>query len=144
MKAKKVVPGWVFYVESERKHDPQKVGKWMFFFNRNEVEKVDEICKNAIERDIVASCKYTDVNTLTFKNDGVCCFYLHYDDEDSHKKVITYFLENNLISKTKTGKLYNISFKKDAQTRAGEYGDDFSSEIKLEQFISLYTGEWIK
>lgn len=141
---KRNIFGWVYYFNKEEKHDPQKVGKWMFFFNKNEVEKVDEICKKAVEEEVVSTCKYTDVNTLSFKRDGVCCFYLHYDDEVAHKKVIKYFLEKNLIQKTKTGKLYNISFKKDTQTRASEYGDDFSSEIKLEQFINLYTGEWIK
>lgn len=47
-----------------------------------------------------------------------------------------------MIQKTKTGKLYTISFKHDDQTRAGEYGEMFQSEIKLEQFLDLYTGEW--
>ena len=51
-------------------------------------------------------------------------------------------MENNLIQKTKAGKLFNISFKLDDQTRAGEYGADFKSEIKLADFIDLYTGEW--
>ena len=53
-----------------------------------------------------------------------------------------FMLENNLIQKTKAGKLFNISFKLDDQTRAGEYGADFKSEIKLADFIDLYTGEW--
>ena len=61
---------------------------------------------------------------------------------ESHKKVIQFFLDNDMIQKTKTGKLYNISFKLDDQTRAGEYGEMFQSEIKLEQFLDLYTGEW--
>lgn len=38
--------------------------------------------------------------------------------------------------------LYNISFKLDDQTRAGEYGEMFQIEIKWEQFLGLYTGEW--
>ena len=41
------------------------------------------------------------------------------------------------------GKLYNISFKHDTQTLAGEYGDDYHSDIKLEEFVNLETGEWI-
>jgi hypothetical protein len=40
-------------------------------------------------------------------------------------------------------RFYNISFKYDDQTRAGEYGEDFKGEIKLERFINLDTGEWI-
>ena len=39
-------------------------------------------------------------------------------------------------------RLYNISLQLDDQTRAGEYGEMFQSEIKLEQFLDLYTGEW--
>ena len=38
--------------------------------------------------------------------------------------------------------LYNISFKYDNQTRAGEYGSDFTGEIKLEHFVDLKTGKF--
>ena len=55
-----------------------------------------------------------------------------------------FMMDNELILKTKTGRLYNISFKFDDQTRAGEYGADFKGVIKLAQFIDLNTGEWIK
>ena len=48
-----------------------------------------------------------------------------------------------LIKRTKTGRLYDISFKFDSQTRAGEYGADFEGKIKLSQFIDLYTLKWI-
>ena len=138
-----VLFGWVFYLEKDGDFDKEKCGKWMFFFNKDEVEKVDEICKKAVEQGVVKECKYSDVINFP-KKDGVSCFYLNCDDEEGHKKVITYFLNNNLIPRTKSGKLYNISFKKDTQTRAKEYGDKFSSDIKLEQFIDLNTGEWIK
>ena len=36
---------------------------------------------------------------------------------------IQFFLDNDLIRKKKDGGLYNISFKFDTQTRAGEYGE---------------------
>lgn len=35
------------------------------------------------------------------------------DDIDGHRRDIEFFLKNNLIRKTKKGKLYNISFKND-------------------------------
>lgn len=72
----------------------------------------------------------------------ICCFYSNGDDVEAHKRTIQFFLENNLIRKTKAGKLYNISFKFDDQTRAGEYGELFQSEIKLDRFLDLTTGEW--
>lgn len=127
--------GWVFYVADNIEFDNHKVGKWMCFFKDKEFAEM--ICKNAVVNNIVKEAKHTD------GPEGVACFYLHYDDNEAHKKVIQYFLENELIRKTKVGKLYNISYKLDDQTRAGEYGADFNSEIKLEKFVDLTTGEWI-
>lgn len=60
-----------------------------------------------------------------------------------NRRVIEFFIKNDLIRKTKKGKLYNISFKHDTQTLAGEYGDDYHSDIKLEEFVNLETGKWI-
>ena len=48
-----------------------------------------------------------------------------------------------MIRRTKSGKLFNISFKLDDQTRAGAYGDDFKAELKLESLMDLKTGEWL-
>lgn len=128
--------GWIIYFGGEEKRmDKHKCGKWMHFFNNKEF--VAHICEEAIIQNICAETKHTDAE------EGVCCFYLNCDDIEAHKRVIKYFLENDLIRKTKTGKLYNISFKLDDQTRAGEYGTDFHSEIKLEQFVNLNTGEFV-
>ena len=52
-------------------------------------------------------------------------------------------LDNNLIRKTNSGRLYDESFKFDNQTRASEYGSGFNATIKLSEFLNLYTGEWI-
>lgn len=128
--------GWIFYFGGEEQRlDKYKCGKWMYFFNNKEFAA--HICEEAIVQNICAETKHTDAE------EGVCCFYLNCDDTKAHKRVIKYFLENGLIRKTKTGKLYNISFKLDDQTRAGEYGTDFHTEIKLEQFVNLNTGEFV-
>lgn len=105
------------------------------FFKDNDFAA--KICEKAVTDGVVAEAKHSNAP------DGVCCFYLHFDDKEAHKRCITYFLENGLIRKTKAGKLYNISFKLDDQTRNGEYGDGFVSEIKLANFVNLETGEWI-
>ena len=128
---------WVYYVnEAEaKKFDDSKVGKWMYFFKDNDFAA--KICEKAVADGVVAEAMHSNAP------DGVCCFYLHFDDKEAHKRRITYFLENGLIRKTKAGKLYNISFKFDDQTRKGEYGDGFVSEIKLANFVNLETGEWI-
>ena len=127
--------GWVFYIGNDIELDSEKVGKWMYFFNDRKL--VERICKEAIEQGIVVESKHSD------DDEGVACFYLNCDDLEGHKKVITYFLENNLIRKTKAGRLYNISFKRDEQTSLLEYGSGFVSEIKLEKFVDLATGKWI-
>lgn len=128
--------GWVFYVSKEAINlDEHKCGKWMYFFEDRQF--VEKICMEAVNNGIVAEAKHSDA-----KN-GVACFYSNFDDMLAHRKTIQYFLDNGLIRKTKTGKLYNISFKLDDQTRAGEYGRDFQTEIKLEKFINLETGEWL-
>ncbi len=129
--------GWVFYVADDANTVlvSHKVGKWMYFFESKEF--VSELCKKAVEMGVVKESKYSSADS------GVSCFYLNGDDVTTHKKVIQYFLDNNLIRKTKKGRYYNIAFKYDDQTRAGEYGDDFQAEIKLEQFMDLDTGEWI-
>jgi hypothetical protein len=129
--------GWVYYVgDNAQTLERHKCGKWMYFFDNKEF--VSEMCQKAINEDIVVESKHSEDNT------GVACFYLNGDDLVCHKKVIEFFLENKLIRRTKTGRLYNIAFKFDDQTRAGEYGADFKAEIKLEQFIDLTTGEWME
>lgn len=134
-KVKKIsLDGWIFYMSEDKSNlDRHKCGKWMHFFNNKEFAV--HICEEAVANGICVEAKHTDAS------EGVCCFYLNCDDIEGHKKVLSYFIKNDLIRKTKTGKLYNISFKLDDQTRAGEYGAGFHSEIKLEKFVNLNTGE---
>lgn len=130
-------PAWVFYVDEEgiSEFEDDKVGKWMYFFG--DVEFAEKICKEAVENGVVAEAKHSNAP------EGVCCFYLNCDDMAAHKRIITFFLENGLVRKTKAGKLYNISFKLDTQTLNGQYGEEFQSDIKLASFVNLETGEWI-
>ena len=128
---------WVYYLrdKNESPFDDNKVGKWMYFFNDKEFAA--KICKQSIEEGIVAESKHSN------DEEGVCCFYLNCDDIEAHKRILYFFIENRLIKKTKAGKFYNISFKLDNQTLSGQYGADFHSDIKLENFIDLMSGEWI-
>lgn len=73
----------------------------------------------------------------------MACFYLNIDDIGRHKRIIQYFLDHDMIRRTKAGKLYNISFKLDDRTKAGAYGDGFKAELKLESLMDLKTGEWL-
>lgn len=128
---------WVYYVneKEEPKLDDAKVGKWMYFFNNEDFAA--EMCRQAVESGIVAEAKHSN------NSEGVCCFYLNCDDIAAHRRTLQFFMENELIRKTKKGKLFNISFKLDTQTRNHEYGAEYESNIKLANFVNLETGEWI-
>jgi len=141
---------YIYYLSDNVTLDKHKSGKWMYFFDiKNGIDFADKVCRDAVEKGIVQEAKYTNPLTIEFnpfaknKDTGLVCFYLEIDDMEAHKRVINYFIENNMIKKTKLGRYYNNSFKLDDQTRAGDYGDDFVSELKLEQLIDLTTGEWI-
>jgi len=137
---KKRAFGWYWFLSGdEDKLDREKCGKWMHFFTDQDF--AISICEKAIEEGACYECKCSDL--LLQGESGVICFYLNGDDIENHKRVIDFMLKYNLIRKTKAGKLYNESFKFDSQTRAHEYGADFEGKIKLEQFLDLYTGEWI-
>lgn len=131
--------GWRFFVEDENAFDRNKVGKWMYFYRRPEDRAFAErMAREAVEQGIVQEAKCS-----LRPDEGVSCYYLNCDDNEGHKRVIKYFLKNNMIAKTKAGKLYNISFKLDNQTRAGEYGDDFVAELRLADLMDLVSGEWL-
>lgn len=127
---------WVFYIEDKPEFDSHKVEKRIYFFK--DYDRASELCRRAVEEGIVLEAKHSNAG------DGVSCFYLECDDMDRHKKVIQFFLDNGMIQKTKSGRLYNISFKLDAQTRAREYGEGYNGNIMLEQFLDLQTGEWLE
>lgn len=87
-------PAWVYYLADIDPHfDEVKVGKWMYFFGDRQF--VEKICREAIEQNIVEECKHSNAN------DGVSCFYLNDDDIDGHRRVIEFFIKNDLIRKTK-------------------------------------------
>ena len=125
---------WIYYIGDTSKFIKDKVGKWMYFFgDRSFIEK---ICQECVEKNIVSEAKHSNADN------GVACFYTNIDDIESHKKILEYFIENNMIKKTKSGRFYNISFKLDSQTLDGKYGENFVAEVKLDQFLDLDTGEW--
>ena len=113
-------------------------GKWMYFFQDKQGRAfANEMCDLAVGQGIVQEAK------ASAKDEGVACFYIDGTDITAHQRVIRFFLDHNMIQRTKTGRLYNISFKFDQQTRGGQYGTDFTAQIKLEQFVNLDTGEML-
>lgn len=136
--------GWRYYISTEStKLVCEKSGKWMYFFPNEKFEFALKICELAIKNNICYECKCTDMKSSECKT-GVICFYNNVDDNDTHYKILSFMIENDLISKTSKGKYYNISFKLDDQTRNLEYGENFKGKLKVEQFIDLCTGELLR
>ena len=139
--------GWEFYADISRQNELRRdvCGKWMYFIDDSpgSFEFAQKVCEEAVKTGVVIEAKHTEYQMLRMVKTGVCCFYCNGNDNDAHKRVLSFFLKNNMIKKTKSGKLYNISFKYDEQTRNCEYGDDFKAEIKLEQFVDLNTGKML-
>ena len=134
--------GWYWYPSgNEKRLEKHKCGKWMYFFNDQEFAQ--KLCQMAVDNKVCYLCKCTDMDKRNVAT-GVICFYLNGDDIANHYRVIDFMIQNNLIPKTKTGRLYNNSFKFNDQTRACEYGADFEGKIKLDEFINLETGEHIR
>lgn len=129
---------WVYYASEARVRSKEQVtdqGKWMYFYD--DLEKVSELCFEAVKEGAIELVKHGRDES------GVACFYLSASDMDGHKRVLDYFLAHDLIQKTADGRLYNIPFKLDSQTVAGQYGKDFKPVLKLADLIDLYTGQWM-
>lgn len=129
--------GWLYFINENDNEYMQKygdsVGKWMWFFNN--LEQASYHCSLAVANDVVTQSKCT---YPTIAN-GVCCLYCGLFDFDRHIKILQFLLNNNLIRKTKNGRLYNISFKSDFETRKKRYGKAFIPSLKLSYFIDLDT-----
>ena len=95
---------------------------------------------------VVVVAKFSNPETLNaaWRKQTDCCFFSNDNDSKGHKRILSYMLNNGLVRKTKSGKLYNISFKYDTETYAGKYkGSGFSGKIKLVDSVDLETGEFI-
>ena len=96
----------------------------MFFFSPFKTALMDDIVGTAVLDGFVVEAKYSNPETLIAAGSkhGVCCFFLNGNDREVHKRVLSYMLENGLIRKTKSGKLYNISFKFDSEGSVEKVG----------------------
>lgn len=143
-------PYWVFYL-SEYHKQIDYCGKWIHLFEKKNYQFAKEVCICAIKDNVVTACKHTSfeidslINPLSRgKDTGVICFYVNGTSDESHKLLLEFMIKNELVQKTKSGKLYNIGFKFDEQTLNNEYGEDFTPKIKLEDFVDLQTYQFIR
>ena len=139
---------WIFYnrkdIQDKRnKTDISNLGKWMYFFEYSDIElkRCERLCEKALSKGVTNSLKISKKNALYPK--GVLILRCDNEDNETHKKIIKFMIENNLIPKTRNGRYYNISFKTNEQTIYKEYGNVFKPILKLENFIDLNNGKFI-
>ena len=136
---------WVFYIDHEALPalSYERVGKWMY--RTYDLAEADRVCEEIVASGIVAEAKHSTRAQMLVGGHptAVCCFYLNGDDIEAHRRVLSFMLEHGLVWRTRTGRLYDIPFKFDDQTRAGEYGASFHARITLSDFVDLATGSFI-
>ena len=133
------IDNWTYYLGKGYKNlsISQECGKWMIF--PKSIDKARKLCVSAVENGIVAEAKHSIVSN---GRSYLCCFYIEASNLKRHKQFIQYFRDNNYLPKNKNGNYTNIAYKYDSQTELGLYGSDFHSNIHLNNFIDLSTGEW--
>lgn len=119
----------------------KEIGKWMVFFSPPISEELKRIAYHAINEGVVRALKYSNIGE-DFPT-GVLCLYSDLNDNEEHRRIISFMLSHNLIKKTKDGKFNNISFKLDRQTKMGIYNKNYNPILTLDEFIDLSTGDFL-
>lgn len=135
-------PAWEHYINKDGNYEfkDDQCGSWQYYFNASSdnLEFVQKICEQAIKAGIAAEAKHSNSDALRIQGSGVCCFYCNGDDEESHKKIISFFIRNDMILRDDYGNLRNMAFKYDSTTPKRKKG---SIPIQLSDFVNLKTGE---
>jgi len=123
-------PAWIIYYNSEKKNYEDIVGKFLTFNKKPIPERTIGLIKKAIEDGICDEIKHSNTESgyvnphSNDQNEYVICWYSSDDKEKLHR-LTRFLVDNDLVMKTKVGKLYNISFKYDDQTKNNCYGENF-------------------
>ena len=129
-------------VESEL--EPDVCGKWMMYFSEDEQAWAHDMIEGAITSGACGSAKMSNsLNMMVYGGTGVACFYIVGTDDEQHKTLLSYMLDQGLFPHDADGRLCDEPFKFDWQTAAGQYGDSFVPEITLSDYVDLDTGEFL-
>ena len=136
-------PAWEYYIAKDSEYDfkEEQCGSWRYYFDasKESLAFVRKICEQAILEGVVAEIKHSNEEAMKIKGSGLCCFYCNGDDEDTHKKVIAFFIQNNMLLRDDYGNLRNMAFKYDSTAKRGKKG---SVPVQLGDFVNLKTGEF--
>ena len=115
-------------------------GFWQIYAPKEFTEELIQYIADAISGGALESGR---VDTSYQLDTTVCLLHCLSTDRNMMKRVLRYMIDTNKVQKTKSGRLYNISYKFIAQSQAGLTGDKFVALIKLEDFVDLHTGEFL-
>ena len=115
-------------------------GFWQIYAPNEFTEDLIQYLVDAIEYGALDSGR---VDTSYQRESTVCLLHCNSKDHNAMKGILKYLIATNKIPKTQVGKLYNISYKFNTQSQAGLTGDKFVALIKLEDYVDLYTGEFL-
>jgi hypothetical protein len=136
-------PAWEHYIAKDKSYDfkEDQCGGWQYSFDasHNSLSIIRKICEKAMTEGVVAEIKHSNADALRIKGSGLCCFYCNGDDEEAHKKIIAFFIQNNMVLRDNYGNLRNMAFKYDATAKRRKKG---SIPIQLGDFVNLKTGEF--
>lgn len=136
--------GWLWY-GANTFTESDKVGKFMTYGKGDISDELQGLILKAIKQGVTPLVKHTNLDTITFnpraKDGSWVIVWYSSDDENCLKSLAKFLVDEGLVQKTKTGKLYNIAFKYDEQTRNDEYAGEFKSKISLQDLMNLNTGE---
>ncbi len=142
--ANRVDMGWLWY-GANTFTESDKVGKFMTFGKGDISDELQGLILKAIKQGVTPLVKHTNPDTITFNprvnDDSWVIVWYSSDDENCLKSLAKFLVDEGLVPKTKTGKLYNIAFKYDDQTLNDEYAEKFKSKISLQDLMNLNTGE---
>lgn len=127
---------WVYYTaDNYYGFDPKKVGKWMYFYY--DVNQADAYCRRAVDNCITNRAKHSNATS------GICGFYVDIGDNDGHRRVIKFLLDNDLVRRTASGRLFDIAFKYEVSDYFGDFGEATLPKLKLSDFVDLDSGEML-
>lgn len=134
---------WRYYIDPKASSGllDDECGKWMVFFT--EAEKAAAVCEDAVASGSFAQAKHSSALSVALSRGGrgVMCLYVNGGDAEGQKKACRFIVERGLVRKAKSGKLYDMPFKYDWQTRTNMYGKGFHAFLHLSDFVDLTTRE---
>mgnify|MGYP001742377701 FL=1 len=115
-------------------------GFWQIYAPKEFTEELIQYLADAISDGALESGR---VDTSYQRDTTVCLLHCLSTDRNMMKRVLRYMIDTNKVQKTKSGRLYNISYKFNAQSQASLTGDKFVALIKLEDYVDLHTGKFL-